>query len=56
MWNDLDVPAFDGVGLAGSKSRVNAFLLGSAVFFFSSSTVSLSLLSFYRLVLWGLGL
>ena len=27
LWNDLAVPVFDGVGLAGFKSRVNAFLL-----------------------------
>ena len=27
LWNDLADPAFDGVGLAGFKSRANAFLL-----------------------------
>ena len=27
LWNDLSDPVFDGVGLAGSKSRANAFLL-----------------------------
>ena len=27
LWNDLSDPVFDGVGLAGFKSRVNAFLL-----------------------------
>ena len=27
LWNDLVYPVFDGVGLAGSKSRSNAFLL-----------------------------
>ena len=27
LWNDLANPEFDGVGLAGFKSRVNAFLL-----------------------------
>ena len=26
-WNDLVDPVFDGVGLAGFKSRSNAFLL-----------------------------
>ena len=26
LWNDLTDPVFDGVGLAGFKSRVNAFL------------------------------
>ena len=28
-WNDLGDPVFDGVGLAGFKSRANAFLLTS---------------------------
>ena len=27
LWNGLDDPVFDGVGLAGFKSRANAFLL-----------------------------
>ena len=27
VWNDLGDPVFDGVGLAGFKSRANAFLL-----------------------------
>ena len=27
LWNDLSDPVFDGVGLAGFKSKVNAFLL-----------------------------
>ena len=27
LWNDLGNPVFDGVGLAGFKSRANAFLL-----------------------------
>ena len=27
LWNDLSDPLFDGVGLAGFKNRVNAFLL-----------------------------
>ena len=27
LWNDLSDPVFDGVELAGFKSRVNAFLL-----------------------------
>ena len=26
LWNDLSDPVFDGVGLAGFKSRANAFL------------------------------
>ena len=27
LWNDLSDPVFDGAGLAGFKSRANAFLL-----------------------------
>ena len=27
LWNDLGDPVFDGVGLAGFKSRANPFLL-----------------------------
>ena len=27
LWNNLSDPVFDGVGLAGLKSRANAFLL-----------------------------
>ena len=27
LWNDLSDPMFDGVGLAGLKSRANDFLL-----------------------------
>ena len=27
LWNDFSDPVFDGVGLAGFKSRANAFLL-----------------------------
>ena len=27
LWNDLNVYVFDGVGLAGFKSRANAFSL-----------------------------
>ena len=27
LWNDLSDPVFDGVGLAGFKSRANVFLL-----------------------------
>ena len=27
LWNDLAYPVFDGVGLAGFKSKANAFLL-----------------------------
>ena len=31
LWNDLADPAFDGVGLAGFKSRANDFLLALPV-------------------------
>ena len=54
-WNDLADPVFDGVGLAGFKSRANVFFIGlsssilTIVFYF----FPLSLLSVYRLVLWG---
>ena len=30
LWNDFADPVFDGVGLAGFKSRANAFLLATA--------------------------
>ena len=30
LWNDLANPVFDGVGLAGFKSRANVFLLAYA--------------------------
>ena len=49
LWNELDDSVFDGVGLAGFKSRASAFLLVQLL-------ASLSLLSFYGLVLWGCGL
>ena len=56
LWNDLSDPVLDGVGLAGFKSRANAFLLAlllahilsPAVFPFSSFIL--------WLVLWGWGL
>ena len=55
LWNDLGDPVFDGVGLAGFKSRANMFfcwpdllfLLVSYYFIFSS---------FHGLVVWGWGL
>ena len=58
LWNDLANLVFDGVGLAGFKSRVKCFLIRlscpipTIVFHY----FSLSLLSVYRLVLWGWGL
>ena len=58
LWNDLANSVFDGVGLAGFKSRANAYFFGLScsiptIVFYS---FSLSLLSAYRLVLWGWGL
>ena len=58
LWNDLANPVFDSVGLAGFKSRANAFsFIGLSC---SIPTIiysfSLSLLSVYSLVLWGWGL
>ena len=58
LWNDLAEPLFDGVGLAGFKSRANAFFIGlscsipTIVFYY----FPLSLFPVYRLVLWGWGL
>ena len=34
LWNDLSDLVFDGVGLAGFKSRANAFLLAQSALFF----------------------
>ena len=33
LWNDLSDPVFDGVGLAGLKSRINAFLFAWSALF-----------------------
>ena len=58
LWKDRANNVFDGVGLVGFKSRANASLFGLSC---SIPTIvvysfSLSLLSVYRLVLWGWGL
>ena len=55
--NDLADPVFDGVGLAGLKSRANAFIgpncsVPTIIF----NYFSISLLPVYWLVLWVLGL
>ena len=39
LWNDLCDPVFDGVGRAGLKSKVNAFLLALLLAHFLSPTV-----------------
>ena len=51
LWNNLADPVFGAVGLAGFKSRANAFLLAQAAqFFFCLLLFSLSLLSVYRML------
>ena len=49
LWNDLGDPVFDGVGLAGFKSRTNAFLLASVLAPLLFPTV---LPSFSSFILW----
>ena len=39
LWNDLSDPVFDGVGLAGFKSRANSFLLALSALSFLSPTI-----------------
>ena len=56
LWNDLVDPVFDGVGLAGFKSRSNAFCWRSCSLLFCLQLFSLSLFFLYRLVVWGWGL
>ena len=36
LWNYFNDPVFDGVGLAGFKSRANAFMLTLLLFIFVS--------------------
>ena len=58
LWNDLANPVSDSVGLAGFQSRANDFLLAYATLSSLSSSIILfflSLLSDFRLVLWGWG-
>ena len=55
LWNDLSDPVFDGVGLAGFKSRANAFLLARSALSLVSPTI-LSFSSFHGLAVWGWGL
>ena len=38
LWNDFSDPVSDGVGLAGFKSRANAFLLALTALSFLSNT------------------
>ena len=54
QWNELGDPVFDGGGLAGFTSRTNGFFNGPWFLApFCLLLCSLSLISFYRLVLWG---
>ena len=53
LWNDLSDPMFDGVGRAGFKSKPMPFYRPSCSLTFCLLLFSLSLLSFYGLVLWG---
>ena len=48
LWNDLSYPVFDGVGLAGFKSRANAFLLAMLFAHFLSPAV----FTFSSFILW----
>ena len=48
LWNDLSDPVFDGVGLAGFKSRANAFLLAQLLAHFLSPAV----FPFSSFILW----
>ena len=53
LWNDLANTIFDRVGLAGFKSRANVFFGLSCSILTVFYSFCLSLLSVYRLVLWG---
>ena len=52
LWNDLSDPVFDGVGLAGFKSRANAFLLAWFPLSLVSPTILSSSSAFHGLVVW----
>ena len=57
LWNDLVDPVFNGVGLAGFKSRSNDFFCwASFSLLFCLQLFSLSRPFLYRLVVWGRGL
>ena len=52
LWNDLADPVFDGVGLAGFKTRANYFFIGVSftihtIFFFYFSFFLLSVFGWY---------
>ena len=50
LWYDLSGRVFDGVGLAGFKSRANAFLLAYSALSLVSPTILSSSSSFHGLV------
>ena len=56
LLNDLGNPVFDGVILAGFEGRANAYWPKLLTLFFCLLLFTLSLLSFYGLVLWDRGL
>ena len=57
LWNDLANLVFDGVGLAGFKSKANAFYCPKMLYpFYNLQLFFPYLLSVYRLVLWCWGL
>ena len=56
LWSNLSDHVFDGVGLAGFKSRANTFLLARSALSFVSPTILSSSSSFHGLVVWGWGL
>ena len=56
MYNDIADPVFDGVGLAGFKSRANTIYWPKLLYPFLSSTIFPPFISFHRLVLGGSGL
>ena len=53
LWNDLVDPVFHSVGLAGFKSRSDAFRWPSCSLLLCLQLFSLSLLFLCRLVVWG---
>ena len=57
LWNDLSDHVFNGMGLAGFKSRANFYLLANLFFLYVSNSLSLFLPSRGWLCgVWALGL
>ena len=55
LWNDLADPVFDGVGLAGFKSKANPYLLPLSILSLCLQLFS-PVSSIHELVVWGWGL